>query len=74
MRYFLEILLEISFGSETFCTKFCEISFEILLENSREQRTKFAELRFHYFGTIYTVHYDVSYVQIGTFTEIIFSS
>ena len=48
----IEISLEISFGSETFRLKFCEISREIALENSREQRTKFAEFRLHYFCTI----------------------
>ena len=44
--------LEISFDSETFRMKFCEISRAISLENSREQRTKFVEICLHYFCTI----------------------
>ena len=52
MRFFLEMSLEISFDSETFRTKFSEISRAISLENSREQRTKFVEIHLHYFCTI----------------------
>ena len=35
-----------------FRTKFSEISRAISLKNSREQRTKFVEIRLHYFCTI----------------------